>query len=398
MVAGTFNGGDTWNDIRPMLTPEFTNVSFYDVVIVSDSTIVAVGKANTNEGIIAKTTNLGMDWQLISIETPIYGIAFTDSINAYAAGKGPYVYETSDGGESWRRTTLYGISASYESVTVAHDSIIYIVGTNGNIVTNKVFPPKEEFDINFTLANTVCQNNLTMINNLSTLSENFQWYINDSLFSTEESPSLIFNEVGNYVIKLVGDSIGSNGMVRDSFSKSIMVAPFSNAEFSVPDTVEVGENIIALNETDTATDYEWYVNNNFVATSKNLTYPTFEIGTITFRLIAKNILSGSELPLCTDSSVVKNVVVIDNDTTTSIALNDANNLNIYPNPANNLVFLKGNINKYTTYKIYNSLGKIVKTDHIKDEKIDVSSLLKGFYFIEIENEKIYLRKRLVILR
>lgn len=60
-------------------------------------------------------------------------------------------------------------------------------------------------------------------------------------------------------------------------------------------------------------------------------------------------------------------------------------LNIYPNPSNNIIIVEvDGINNWE-YKIYNHLGKLITQDISNQitERIDISSLSQGFYFLEI---------------
>ena len=78
---------------------------------------------------------------------------------------------------------------------------------------------------------------------------------------------------------------------------------------------------------------------------------------------------------------------------------EKNNFKIYPNPVSNE--LKIDLNSYSenglSAKIYNTLGSLVETKNtisIENNKVDVSQLNNGIYFIEInnaENERVVKR-------
>jgi predicted esterase len=69
-----------------------------------------------------------------------------------------------------------------------------------------------------------------------------------------------------------------------------------------------------------------------------------------------------------------------------------NDLIIYPNPVNNIITIKGVINKNNPYKIISIDGKVLKNEVLNTSKIDVSYLKKGIYFLEYENQKIKIIK------
>lgn len=74
-----------------------------------------------------------------------------------------------------------------------------------------------------------------------------------------------------------------------------------------------------------------------------------------------------------------------------------NNLNVYPNPASQVLYIgKESDKKYTEVTIINMSGKLVKhkTNHTYNEAIDVSSLTPGTYMIvtKSSNGKVYKNK------
>lgn len=106
--------------------------------------------------------------------------------------------------------------------------------------------------------------------------------------------------------------------------------------------------------------------------------------------------SSFKFPLLTTIQTVINVPLagINNQTTNAAqALNTLNlstkdlsiheKLKIYPNPAQELIQLKGGAGNFTTAKIYTLDGKLVKTTDIKSDKISVSELPSASYFIEV---------------
>lgn len=63
---------------------------------------------------------------------------------------------------------------------------------------------------------------------------------------------------------------------------------------------------------------------------------------------------------------------------------------IYPNPAKNILYIdKSEVNYPTEIAIYDVNGKLVllkETEKINQNKIDISKLSKGFYFVTIKND------------
>lgn len=71
---------------------------------------------------------------------------------------------------------------------------------------------------------------------------------------------------------------------------------------------------------------------------------------------------------------------------------NTNSLNIYPNPANEIINL--DIDKSFNYNIYNLIGKLLVNGKSNQKSINVSNLSKGIYLLEIEasENKIYIQK------
>lgn len=59
-----------------------------------------------------------------------------------------------------------------------------------------------------------------------------------------------------------------------------------------------------------------------------------------------------------------------------------NMISIYPNPVKDVLYIKG-MNKIDRVEIYNMVGQKVKTDSAGESRIDVSSLSKGDYILQI---------------
>ncbi len=70
---------------------------------------------------------------------------------------------------------------------------------------------------------------------------------------------------------------------------------------------------------------------------------------------------------------------------------------VYPNPSNGIVYFKGNgLSDIKYVNIYNQLGQKVSYKNKVANSIDVSSLQKGLYLIEIITETVTYRKELVV--
>ena len=83
-------------------------------------------------------------------------------------------------------------------------------------------------------------------------------------------------------------------------------------------------------------------------------------------------------------------------TTLSTPEENLKNLTIYPNPTNgNALYF--NFTKDVTIRMYNVLGKLVKTNKISSENnnIDISNLPKGIYLLKINSENQFITRKII---
>ncbi|AZA80769.1 hypothetical protein C1637_11900 [Chryseobacterium lactis] len=62
------------------------------------------------------------------------------------------------------------------------------------------------------------------------------------------------------------------------------------------------------------------------------------------------------------------------------------NLAIYPNPAQDFIGFKGDMENYSSAKIYSLDGKLIKTSDVKSGNIQISDLPPASYFIEVSGK------------
>lgn len=76
------------------------------------------------------------------------------------------------------------------------------------------------------------------------------------------------------------------------------------------------------------------------------------------------------------------------DTPTGVAQIDKSSLNIYPNPAESMLYI-GNATQFhiTTVFIYSSSGRLVKSQALKSDAIDIKELPAGNYILKAQNNK-----------
>ena len=83
--------------------------------------------------------------------------------------------------------------------------------------------------------------------------------------------------------------------------------------------------------------------------------------------------------------------LIDSCFVSTSAINYTSDVLLYPNPSSNMVVLKG-VPSNSIYHIIGVDGKILKSNNLSGNKIDVSDLKKGIYFLECNYQKMKLIK------
>jgi len=91
------------------------------------------------------------------------------------------------------------------------------------------------------------------------------------------------------------------------------------------------------------------------------------------------------------------VLVVDNTPTSIIEINATEqNIDIYPNPASNVLNINCDDNIISSLRIYNTAGKILMEQYTNDKQLYLNQFTNGFYLVEITTEKGTFLKKLVV--
>jgi hypothetical protein len=129
---------------------------------------------------------------------------------------------------------------------------------------------------------------------------------------------------------------------------------------------------------------KWLYNNDndsLIADTIYLTFPS--PGNYTVKLNASND--------CNDTTIVLNLT-----DWTSLSGAELPKVNLFPNPANNHVQVKGDISNFKSYAVYNLLGKQIISSNLEGDLIDVSSLKKGVYIFTLHSSNNRISTKLII--
>ena len=89
--------------------------------------------------------------------------------------------------------------------------------------------------------------------------------------------------------------------------------------------------------------------------------------------------------------------IVSSEELTSLALIEKSNFEIYPNPANNALYIKTNGGNEIKISILSVDGKIIKSNRYQNEniEIDISDLNRGIYILRFENQDNLISKKFV---
>jgi len=114
--------------------------------------------------------------------------------------------------------------------------------------------------------------------------------------------------------------------------------------------------------------YQWYLNGSAILGATSQTYTPTANGLYTLEV---GLANG-----CTNSvDYLLNSLSVD-----EISLEFV----LYPNPAQNSLFINGIIDQNSSYEIYDNIGQLVASG-IVNNQINIAHLSSGFYIIKISN-------------
>lgn len=209
---------------------------------------------------------------------------------------------------------------------------------------------------------TFCQGDSVTLN--ASAANYFLWSNNST------TQSITISTAGNYIVT-IGNT---NGCLAPSLATTVTVNP-------LPATPIITPNGTILTSS-SANGNQWFLNGIALtnATSQNLTVT--QSGNYTLSLTINGCTSTSLPYNCTTSGIK--------------GLSENNAFLIIPNPSNGKFrVVIGNLNP-VKIKIYNIIGESIYESETLNSEIDLSSKLKGIYFIEITTRENIYKKKLLI--
>ena len=303
-----------------------------------------------DEGAIftAKSSQMGeYDWYVHSI-THIDSFIDTPSIKVIpVVGRKPIVVRFRD--------TRYGVSCE------TLDTFTYGI--------------KRTRPITIAHRDTVCQgDSMTVGTNL----KQPEWWFQNQFQSTRKV--FIDPALGAGYLALKFNGRDSTGCIRDSQS-IVWVEKQPRVDFTMKDTIFRNRTLRLTSEySDSTYSYFWQVRGaNLRHTKRKFEFNIDSVGVFEVSLRIDNTLNG-----CTDS-LMRQLVI--RDKPTGIPLVDLASFHIYPNPANDILYIEPSKSVDYQVSIINVSGQQVLEQRQVNQttSIDLSSLPNGIYLLKLEN-------------
>ncbi len=206
----------------------------------------------------------------------------------------------------------------------------------------------------------------------------YKWFFGDGDSSNLKSPLHIFNSYGKYNVKLVcSDANLSKDVTYKDF---ILVSQKPNAYFSISNNIGMAPlSVDFINKsTGEITNTNWNFGDGESSIIQNPSHIYTKEGNFTVSLKVSNGNNSSSYTKEKFISVAKTDVKDVLET----------NYILYPNPANNYIELPFGLDLETEFNVSSSAGNLVYQAKVENNKLNISNLQKGVYFIKLNN-KIY---------
>lgn len=355
----SIDGGQTFSDSN-----SFNNLApdNYDIVVVDSQGLCSFEETFTIQACEFITVDI--------IATEVSSVVSADgsiSINP-TSGIGPYLYSI-DGGQNFDTNNVFlGLAVGTYNVIVKDESEICLYSES---VPVKVKSQVVINEINYNSSDAFNPSDwIELYNSQPTSIDLSNWQIKDD------------NDNHVFVIP-EGTQIEGNGYLVIVKNEMNFVSVFPNIPY-------IGELSFGFGQTDAVRLFNpWDKLMDEVYYTSEQPWPSCANGTgNTLELISPDL--DNSLPESWNCINTYGSPKAINDTSNS---GEASGVIIYPNPVQNILFVKGNSEAYSI-EIYSLIGQLVKALSNVNE-IDVSLLSQGVYLIRISNENISTTQRFI---
>lgn len=271
------------------------------------------------------------------------------------------------------------------------DKSVYVVDNGNNVIRKVPLTDNAVADFVANVTSPIVNQTIKLTSN-SFNNTSQTWTITPNSYTlqagtllTDKIVYVSFNNVGSYSVSLNAKNISSNDVLTKTnyISVSTNSAGLPAVDFTASSVTPTLNQLVTLIDmtSNNATSYKWTITPSdfqFTGTStqtdRNPTVKFVKLGYYTIKLDATN---GNGNGTLTKTNFI-NVSV--NGTKQVIS----QNISIYPNPAHNTLVVHG-INEYESIRFTDITGKSSTLTVRENNQIDVSQLVRGIYFLSIDN-------------
>lgn len=352
-VFKTTNGGDSW-------VISFTasgTVFFENIVIIDDNKIIAVGKDfDAERSLIIRSENGGGNWETINISNSAFlkSVFFISTNIGYCSGGGGTILKSVDSGKSWQELDT-GTGINLQSIYFVNEMVGVAVG--GTPISAVILKTQDGGN-SWNEVNSPTNNNL------------------QSVFFTSPDTGYVVGWNGEIIrTEDCGNTWTSQNSVEMSGNLEVVFTD-NNTGYIVGG--QLNESLIqkTINGGELWEDISPTVLHGLTS----IVFPFFDVGYA---------VGGNGTVVKTQSGGI---------ISSTDPLSFADNVQIYPNPANNKVWIESKENVIIILvRLYDTNGRLIKVVNVNAMQIEIDCALleSNIYYFEIQTENENSVKRFV---
>ncbi len=368
ILLKTTDGGDTW-----MVTNE-TDIGLANSMFFVDEDLGFIGG---DRGEIYRTQDGGISFDTLKVESnpDIYSIFFFDSDNGYIATSFNIQF-TTNGGQSWNRIGV-PTSSELRGIHFTDEFNATVIGRAGAIFNLLIGQPQEQFTIigdeEWCLLDG--SQTLTLSDSNGKSFYDFSWSLSDGgTITGSEIGSITWNRTGTFDVTVYASNACGDGPTS-TLTITVLDVPVPEIEFDGSDQLS----------TNSAGDIQWYLNGNPLDGKNSTSLQVIDEGIYSVQVTN---LCGSEFsedfvfPVLGNSDLLPEVIV-------------------YPNPASDELHIEVPSDESNLFQvdILDTTGKRFNLNSTflgGKVVLDISSLNKGVYLLNIKKSSTKTTRRIVI--